>query len=190
MSDRVSQTSFVYHVDADDRIVHVSSRWEAFARANGAPELAGEAVIGRPLLDFVSGLEAQEIYLAVLARVRASRRVVSLPFRCDAPGVRRFMVLEVVPSHAGGLSFVSRLTREEPRPSQPLVDATVRRGGGLLNMCSWCKRVALDSGRWLEVEEAVSRLRLFEQDSMPEISHGVCNDCARGVRERLAGLRR
>jgi hypothetical protein len=30
---------------------------------------------------------------------------------------------------------------------------------------------------WCEVEEAVTRLKLFEAASIPSISHGVCPPC-------------
>jgi hypothetical protein len=44
-------------------------------------------------------------------------------------------------------------------------------------MCSWCRRVRLDAARWVEVEDAVAELRLFEDVRPPQISHGVCPIC-------------
>jgi hypothetical protein len=43
-------------------------------------------------------------------------------------------------------------------------------------MCGWCKRVAIGDA-WMEVEDAVSELRLFERKVLPDISHGICPDC-------------
>jgi hypothetical protein len=43
-------------------------------------------------------------------------------------------------------------------------------------MCGWCDRFLVD-GEWVEVEEAVARLGLFQLPEMPAISHGVCPDC-------------
>jgi hypothetical protein len=43
-------------------------------------------------------------------------------------------------------------------------------------MCGWCKRVDV-SARWLEVEAAVEALRLFDEETLPRISHGICPEC-------------
>jgi hypothetical protein len=43
-------------------------------------------------------------------------------------------------------------------------------------MCAWCKRVDTD-GCWLELDQAIARQRLFEAQLLPEISHGICEDC-------------
>ena len=43
-------------------------------------------------------------------------------------------------------------------------------------MCGWCDRFLVD-GEWVEVEEAVTRLGLFQLPQMPAIGHGVCPDC-------------
>ena len=49
-------------------------------------------------------------------------------------------------------------------------------------MCSWCRRVNLGS-EGVEVEEAVERLRLFELESLPQISHGCCEPCSQRILE-------
>jgi hypothetical protein len=46
----------------------------------------------------------------------------------------------------------------------------------MLTMCGWCDRFLVD-GEWVEVEEAVARLGLFELPKLPSIDHGVCPDC-------------
>lgn len=37
----------------------------------------------------------------------------------------------------------------------------------------------------MEVEEAVSRLGLFESDYLPGLSHGVCDACERSINDAL-----
>jgi hypothetical protein len=39
---------------------------------------------------------------------------------------------------------------------------------------------------WLEVEEAIPRLQLFEQDHMPQITHGICGECERQVEASMS----
>lgn len=51
----------------------------------------------------------------------------------------------------------------------------------LLTVCAWCERVRV-AGRWLEMDDAISRLRTFEWAAPPDLTHGICEDCY----ERLA----
>jgi hypothetical protein len=54
--------------------------------------------------------------------------------------------------------------------------ATPRSDEPLLRVCSWCKKVDTRWG-WCEAEEAVVRLGLFEAQALPDITHGICQDC-------------
>ena len=94
------------------------------------------------------------------------------------------MELRVSSQGHGTVRCESRLIREEPRETVPLLDEAVSRNDACIRMCSWCKNVAVDEG-WVEVEEAVARLRLFETDVLPQITHGVCDACSRRIRGRL-----
>lgn len=53
----------------------------------------------------------------------------------------------------------------------------VERTDAMLIMCGWCKKVALPDDRWVEVEEAVKVLQLFDAPRLPRISHGICREC-------------
>ncbi len=168
-----------YEVDAGGRISSVSGGWEDFARANGAPHLAGGAVLGRPLLGFVTEPTTAHLYARILDRVRRGARVV-LPFRCDGPSVRRSMELVLSPLPGGAVRFEASLLAAEARPPVPLLDLAVPRDDGLVKMCAWCRRMPLGEA-WVEVEVGVAALRLFETAAVPRISHGICPDCVRAV---------
>jgi hypothetical protein len=167
-------TLVVHRIDADDTIVLVDEAWRRFARANGAPSLAGSAE-GRSLWDFVAGFEVRELHRILLQRVRSDGRVVEFAFRCDSPTLRRHLRMTIVALPGGHVEFRSRTLREEPRAAVPLLDAGATRTGEWLTMCSWCKRVKLDD--WVEAEDAVDELGLFEQTTLPSISHGACPAC-------------
>lgn len=177
-----------YRIDSRDVFVHLSDGWLDFATANDAPDLRPENVVGRPLWDFVADETTRQLYREILVRVRAGR-VVSFPFRCDAPDSRRFMEMSVTTLGGGVVEFESTTRREEERdPPQPLLDREAPRAGDLLRICGWCKRV--DAGGWREVEEAVAALRLFERRELPRLTHGMCDGCHRDVSERIAARRR
>jgi hypothetical protein len=176
-------STYSYAIDAANRITQVSPEWLVFARECGA-RLTEEQVVGRSLLSFISDDATRHIYRVMLERVRATGRPMVVPFRCDGPEVRRFMELAVAPGESGGLRLEGRLLREEIRDPVALFDPEHPRGEGLLTVCSWCKRVRVGQG-WLEVEDAVTSLRLFDEPRLPRLTHGICPDCAAAMEREL-----
>ena len=171
------ERTIAYRLDGDDKISDVSTEWGAFARENGAPELAGRTVLGRSIWDFVAGVEARLLWSRLFARSRATRESRPLPYRCDGPDVRRYLVMTLEASIGSDILCVSHVIREEPRESVPLLDPAVPRTGEALIVCSWCRKVSV-GGRWVEVEHAVQMLRLFERAELPFLTHGICPACA------------
>jgi hypothetical protein len=161
-----------YSVDAQDRLEAASPGWDRFATANGGEAALWERVRGRSLWDFVADRTTRGLYKDLLARARGGRAV-SFPFRCDSPDARRFLVMEMRPAGEGRVEFLVRARAVEPRPPVPLPQ---ERPGGLLRACGWCRRVA-GPGGWLEVEDAVRELGLFEAKELPAATHGICARC-------------
>lgn len=58
---------------------------------------------------------------------------------------------------------MSELIHEDHRPLLALFDESVPRTSERIRMCSWCKRVCLESDRWVEPEAAIERMGLFEE---------------------------
>lgn len=79
---------------------------------------------------------------------------------------------------AGLVEFSTRLLREAPRGSEPAPEP-----GGMVRMCSWCKRVLLDD--WVEIDEAVRRLGLFELEQPPRVTHTICRECLGEIRKGI-----
>jgi hypothetical protein len=165
----------LYAVNSRDELTWVGGQWERFALENGGAALLPEHVLGRPLWDFVSDATTRQLYREALARVRAGRAI-RLPLRCDAPGLRRWLELTISPDEGGRVLFESRTLREEAREPVAVLGASGPRLEELLRCCSWCKRVEA-GGEWLEVEEAVARLNLFEHAALPMLTHGMCEPC-------------
>ena len=171
------QACVSYSIDREDRLQSVDDGWLAFACANGAPELTPAAVLGRPINDFIADPGTRHICGLLYERARRGATL-RLSFRCDAPEVRRNMILQFSPAGLGGVRFDTFLLDEQPRPLIALLDATAPRGIDLVVMCSWCKRIR-HQGRWLDLEEGVRELRLLSH--APEISHGVCPSCTEAL---------
>ncbi|HEV2131118.1 MAG TPA: hypothetical protein VGR27_08445 [Longimicrobiaceae bacterium] len=167
-----------YELDAQDRIRSTGADWDRFAAANGAPELDSRSILLTPLWHFVTGSEVQHLLRLLFERVRSRNTTVRLPFRCDSPSARRFMELTVRPLPAYALAVESRLLRTESRQYIPLLERSPRLRYGFLTMCSWCKRIRLVNGEWVEVERAIELMDLFAAADLPMLSHRICRSCA------------
>jgi hypothetical protein len=171
---------FIYQVDAKDRITSVDANWVAFAAENGLPALTAEAVTGKSLWDYVSNPTSKQFYKIFMAEVRKTGRTITVPFRCDSPECRRFMKLAIQSLSHGALEFRSVLIREEPRPRVNLLDPGFPRTEEFLTMCAWCKKVKAPD--WVEAEAAVQQLKFFDQPQLPQITHGICENCIHSLR--------
>lgn len=177
-AEPVGQRLIGYELDAEDCIQAVSLNWLEHACLNGAPELKQEAVIGRSLWDFVEGKETRHLSSLLFSAARQRQRPLGFPFRCDSPTYRRFVRLSVVPLLDSALEVSSETVREELRRYVALLDPQVSRSADFLTICSWCKRILLSGNEWVEVEMAIHRLDLFGATLLPQLSHGVCGECA------------
>jgi hypothetical protein len=187
---------FEYVIDANDVIVSVNDSWKAFARANGGEGL-GERAIGTWLWQHMAGMDVKHLFRVLLERVREGQRVVRIPFRCDAPDLRRHMMLEVTPLPHGAVRFVSWTDEEEERPKVHLLEPHPNSPDDpKIRMCAWCKRVDASRGEgeswvtgsagdWQEVEDAMAELGLLSRGPLPRITHGVCEDCKARVMGEL-----
>lgn len=175
-----AEQTFVHRIDANDDIVAVDDAWRQFAAENGAPQLA-ERAVGVSLWRFVLGDEVRRLYEHLLDGVRERAGRASVPYRCDSPSVRRFMRLDVLPLAGGQVEFRSSLLREERRDPVDILGSAPSRADWSILSCSWCRRFR--TSRWVEVEEAIAELGLFDSVSGPRISHGVCEDCLNRVLE-------
>ena len=177
---------YCYEVDQDNRITGVGRNWSAFAESNdwSGSQCLPEEVVGQKLTRFIETLEMRELYRALLERARKGSVVGPISFRCDAPEERRFLELRMEPRAHGHVAIESRIIRREPRDAVPLLKSSTRRNDQVLRICSMCKKVHVDNNDWVEVEEAMIQLRLFEQESLPQLTHGLCESCHQATRQR------
>ena len=174
----------VYRINDRDEIVYVNSVWDAFARANNADGVIGTAVLHHTLWNYITDKTTRALYHDVLKRIRDGRSV-QFGFRCDSPDRRRFMDMQVERSFGGLIEFRTRVLAEEPRAPVAALDPQLKRSSELMRVCGWCSRVDAD-GEWLEVEDAIVRLRLFERSELPQMSHGICEACYEKMMATLA----
>lgn len=173
-----------YHIDRQDRIAYVNPEWNNFARENDGGYLAGKTVIGTPLWNYISNVDTVRIYKKIVAKVRAEKAPVMIPYRCDSPRKRRYMEMTVLSDGNSHVEFRNELVREVDRAPIPLLDSNIPRTKGILFMCGWCKKVKMPAG-WTETSEAVEMLDLLNKPVLPQISHILCNDCKKQLEKRF-----
>lgn len=177
-------TAVSYRLDQRDDIVWVSDSWLPFAVANDAPELTPERVRARSLWDFVADPTTAHLYEQILARVRRDD-VARFNFRCDSPRQRRLMEMTIRLNPDRLVEFATRVLQVEERSPVALLARSAVRSERRLGACGWCSRIKLDEDRWVSAEIVVRELRLFEQERVPQLAHGICAACLAAVRRDL-----
>lgn len=170
---------FMYRIDAEDKIINVNEEWLSFASENGT-QFTNDLITKKTLWDFISDQETVHLYKIMLQKVRQKKKRLKVPFRCDSPSVRRFMVLEMFSPDGGSVDFSSHILKQEKRKSIKLLESNVERSNKTVRMCSWCKKMKVSETTWVEVEEAVQTLNLFELEKFPILTHTICPECKKG----------
>jgi hypothetical protein len=173
----IPTASVIYGINCDDVIVGVSRAWDRFASANAAPGLVFVSMARRRLWDHITDATTISIYRDVVRRVREGATI-TLPLRCDSPTLRLWLTLTASPMRHGGVKFTSRTIRQEARPHLAIMDPSVPRSKALIKTCGWCRKFQVPGRAWVEAEEAVRQLNLFEHPGLPRLTHGICPVCA------------
>jgi hypothetical protein len=176
MNDTNSAAACSYDLDQQLIITGLGPGWDEFAFENAAAELVSPGPIGQPLMKFVADATTVHLYELLFERAARDKHPVTVPIRCDAPGLRRYLHLTISARPIGGYRVATSLIRAEVRQPVGLLAAHVARRDDHLVMCGWCKRVHVER-QWLEVEPAVALLGLFERELPPQITHGICDAC-------------
>lgn len=172
---------FVHRIDGEDRICYVNEEWLAFALENDTPEITRASVMKKPIWDFIEDAETRAIFNELISRVRQTMSAVSVPFRCDSPDRVRQMSMELVPLLDEEVQFNCRMVREEAREPVGMLDPGAARSDELVKICSWCKRIETDAGRWVEIDRAIDEMGLFGETRPPRTTGGICPDCKHKV---------
>lgn len=164
----------VYYLDERDVIVDVNAAWNDFALQNGGILLADE-VIGEKLLRFVTGEPTRMYINTVLESARTLGRRAVRPYRCDSPGLKRFMEMSVVPEAGKRLRLEHRCVRVEQR--DPPVAFEYRPGRTAVRCCSICNRIE-HRGQWAEAAQQITGRSTMRLD----VAYEVCSNCFITVR--------
>lgn len=167
--------NILYHIDDQDQIVLVSETWDAFALANEGHNILSSHVFRRSIWDFISDPATEQIYRQVLKTIRSGRSL-RFNFRCDSPARRRLLEMNIVSGQRSTVIFNTRTLSEEMRHPPAILGPRKPSSDKFVRMCGWCKKIDMGN-QWVEVEVAMEQLRLFEEEKVPSITHGICGEC-------------
>lgn len=182
--DEVPSTEYTltYWLDKREVIVEVGSGWSRFAQENDAPGLQPSRVIGRNLLDFVSG-DVTRMYVHTLINgARMQGKPLIRQYRCDSPTTRRVMEMRLSMDPSGLLRWEHRLLEASPLPN-PLAFRTIQETNQARFhvRCSVCTRLKSPRG-WNDPEEIAGPCR--ESDGSIPVIYGVCPECLGTIHKR------
>lgn len=185
MSSAETASAVTYSIDKSDSFLTVNEGWSAFATANDGERLLPPPIIGTVLWHWIADATTREIYRSVLRRVRDGEGDMRFCFRCDSPDQRRLLQMQIAAGPDASVKFQTRALIIQPRSRVLLLSASAPRAAALLIICAWCAKIPDKRGTWLEVEDAIESLRLFEGQPLPQLSHGICSACAASMEEAL-----
>lgn len=177
MSQNEAGWEVEFVLDTENGIARVGGAWDEFALDNDAPDLCGQAVTGKSLLDFVSGKVTRAYLLRLIDRVCAGGEPIELDYRCDSPETRRFMRMRISEQQDGGLRFQHRLLRAEPREVAVHFYRPAERIRGCYVRCSMCNLIQVGDA-WGEAE---SLLPARELRKAVAVIYGICQVCMQKV---------
>lgn len=182
-----SESGVKYVIDADDNISAVNEGWCEFAKANDADDLLPPNIIGQSLWNHISDPTTSDLYKQIIARVRKGGPS-SFSLRCDGPSCRLRLEMKITGLPDGSVEFSTIPVSVDERDKMDLLSRRTPRSSQQLRVCAWCNRVDAGSGTddWVEVEEATERMKLFELDELPQLTHGICNACHARMRATIA----
>jgi len=171
-------------IDDTDCIVFVNDAWVRFARsvtAGLAQALTVDTVIGRPIWDFVDGVQVRQLWEVLYERVRAVGAPVFVPMRADTSRMRRVFDVELHPLGERAIQHVYECAWTEARPPVALLDYASPRNGHSLPRCAWCARIQVRVGVWEEIEDAQLLLHLDPTDVLPTLKSAACSTCKQSL---------
>ena len=170
-----AETSVTFCLDSALRITYCNLAWDQFALLNDGSHLARPAVIGRCILDFISGPD-HDYYAEAYKRVLTTNESWEHEYECSSTQIYRKFRLRVFPMQKiSGLLVVNSLLTESAqlaRSEQPL-EHLYRTQEGLLIMCSSCRRTRRNNPG-IPIWDWVPG---FLEPMAERVSHAICAPC-------------
>lgn len=162
--------SIYYLLDSHRNIKSISGDWDAFAKSNGAEQLATEKVIGNSIFDFMSGKVTKQFYEQLIKQAHTIAKTITFDYRCDSPEQKRFMELHITPLDNGETAITSHFLGSRPLKKRVHTYLVKERTKQSKISCSLCNKIQHQKV-WLELEDCAI-------NNPTPITYGICEDCS------------
>ena len=81
----------------------------------------------------------------------------------------------------GHIEFLYRTTRVAAHEAVDRLKSDAPRADRIISICSFWKNIAATADEWIDTERASERMALFDDGTLPRLSHGVCPACHAAV---------
>ena len=161
-----------YTINNNDIIASVNSDFIQFGKENSGDFFVPEAWIGTKILSCIDGDNTRMFHGLLLQKVRISRKTITYRYRCDAPGLARFMLMHIIPEN-NAVRYENII--EDEVPINKVLFKTNNSSG--FSRCSLCNRFKIGYSQWLDPAYQLPENKLFEWN----VSYEVCLDCRQRV---------
>jgi len=178
-----------YRIDNHDCIYDVAGVWQAVDEHHQSADGCGRTSLnGKSVFEQFGDQETRMIYAKIFERVRASGQAVHFQIHCDELQLIRILEACILPVGDGHLEVGFRVLSEQTRDASVILE---RCGVDqpFITMCSYCGDLKDSDGTWQTLEQKITSIDLFSDASLPQISHGICPDCAENFLASIRALR-
>lgn len=159
----------VYLLNPENLIIEINQEWDMFASENEGLNISKDDVVGRSILDFVSGKTTKQYWAEMFDRVRLAKAPVDLDYRCDSPSVMRWMGMKLQSLNNGDLRISNETYAIKNRPHPIHFELATQRGKDTFIRCSVCNKLK-HKGAWIEPDDLAAK----HQISKFIVTYGVC----------------
>ena len=165
-----------YQINHRDEIISVNEDWCRYASDYGWEGISPDTVLHRPIHNYITDTTTSRLYQYLFKRVREGSTV-RYQFNCECISHHRLMEMTVMSlGSAGDVELKARLLTKHERKRQPPDTSISPSENEFLRACGWCYRIDM-GGIWIEVEDAVAKMGVFEFSRLPKLTHGICKSC-------------
>ncbi|NMC67331.1 MAG: hypothetical protein GYA61_03800 [Spirochaetales bacterium] len=130
-------------------------------------------LLGLNYFDFADDLTLIKILKDIFKKVREKRKIFITTYRCDNEKNMRLFELEIIPLNNGILKLIHKLIKETNRSIELDLE---KRSSELFYLCAWCNRIKVGDN-FIEIDDAVNKLKMLEYNYLPKFSHCMCEEC-------------
>ena len=180
----LKEYKYIYRINKNDAIYSIDQDWLNIAQENNAAHLTAERIIGEPLWKYIDGQEIHEIYQMLFSKLRNTKGMATIPYRCDSPNFRREFELGIVALDNGGLELKSQIVEIRSCTFNPLILPDAFRNSTEYKVCSFCKKVKHRDGEWDTLLHVFDLMHL-NPVIVPKLVNALCPDCKQTIEKEI-----